>query len=318
MKRKGIDSIINTKFNNWLKSIDNEALVAKLKKNTIMTGGAIASLLQNEMPNDFDFYFRDYDTALAVATYYVGKFQEYSPKFKNTENTCKISVEEVVSAQDKEVKRVRIKVKSAGIASDDGDKDYQYFESVQDPGVIQQYVENSMDALENKEKEAEDNKPKYRPVFLSSNAVTLSDGVQLIIRFYGEPSEIHANYDFIHCTNYWTSWDKKVVYNEPAMVSLMTKELRYVGSKYPLSSLIRVRKFVGRGWQINAGQMLKMIMQVHALNLTNIGVLEEQLTGVDVAYFHQILDYLKEHPKNIEKPDEVDGLYLAEIIDKMF
>ena len=35
--------------------------------------------------------------------------------------------------------------------------------------------------------------------------LTLSGAVQLIIRFYGPPEEIHANYDFIHCTCCWQS-----------------------------------------------------------------------------------------------------------------
>src|SRR3546814_2766082 len=49
---------------------------------------------------------------------------------------------------------------------------------------------------------------------------------------------------------------------EPALDGLLRKELRYVGSKLPVCSLIRLRKFIRRGWVGNAGQILKMTMQV--------------------------------------------------------
>ena len=77
--------------------------------------------------------------------------------------------------------------------------------------------------------------------------------------------------------------------------------------------MIRMRKFVGRGWTINAGQILKAAMQVSALDLTDIKVLEDQLTGVDAAYFLEVLDKLREND-----PEKVNHAYLVEIIDRMF
>src|SRR3546814_17023564 len=127
--------------------------------------------------------------------------------------------------------------------------------------------------------------PTYRPVFMSTNAITLSDKIQIVLRFYGEADAIHENYDFVHCTNYWTSKDANLTLRQPALESLLCKELRYVGSKYPVCSVIRLRKFIRRGWVINAGQILKMMMQVSELDLTNPAVLQDQLTGVDSAYF---------------------------------
>lgn len=75
-----------------------------------------------------------------------------------------------------------------------------------------------------------------------------------MVRFHGDPAEIHENYDFVHCTNYWTSWERRVTLNQQALECIMTKELRYIGSKYPVASVFRVRKFIERGWTIGAGQ----------------------------------------------------------------
>jgi hypothetical protein len=97
------------------------------------------------------------------------------------------------------------------------------------------------------------------------------------------------------------------------MESILAKELRYVGSKYPICSVVRLRKFIARGWRINAGQILKMAMQISELDLTDISVLEDQLTGVDTAYFLQLIEKLKE-----KDPEKVNAAYLVEIIDRMF
>ena len=156
-------------------------------------------------------------------------------------------------------------------------------------------------------------KPSFRPVFLSTNAITLSDRVQIVLRFFGEPDAIHENYDFVHCTNYWTSWDNNLVLRQKALEALLARELVYIGSKYPVCSVIRLRKFIKRGWTINAGQILKAVMQISALDLTNIEVLQDQLTGVDCAYFCEVIAKLKE-----SDPTKVNAAYLIEIIDRMF
>src|SRR3546814_2858608 len=85
-----------------------------------------------------------------------------------------------------------------------------------------------------------------------------------------------------------SDWSSDVCSSD-LLESLLCKELRYVGSKYPVCSVIRLRKLIRRGWVINAGQILKMMMQVSELDLTNPAVLQDQLTGVDSAYFIELM-----------------------------
>ena len=95
----------------------------------------------------------------------------------------------------------------------------------------------------------------------------------------------------------------------------------YIGSKYPVCSVIRARKFIKRGWSINAGQYLKMCFQISKLDLSDISVLEDQLTGVDVAYFATLIDSLQAHSQKMKdegKEFKVDYGYIATIIDKIF
>lgn len=314
-KAKTIKTVIRKKVDAWLDSIEDQAVRDLAAKNTIITGGCIASMLLGEKVSDYDIYFRTRETAKAIADYYVARFD---PKFKNG-IPCKITVD--TQKED----RIRIVIKSAGIASEDGtEKEYEYFESpaasqaegyvgeiMPDKGEIEDtYEETERAALETGD---DDGKPKFRPVFMSTNAITLSHKVQLILRFYGSPDEIHTNYDFVHCTCYWQSWDSELVLRTAALEALLAKELRYVGSKYPICSLIRLRKFIRRGFTINAGQIIKMVMQVSELNLKDPNVLEDQLTGVDVAYFAEVIAKVREND-----PEKVNAAYLIEIIDRMF
>lgn len=313
MKGKTIKAAIRKKMDDWIASIEDEPLRDLVEKNAIVTGGCIASMLLNERVNDFDVYFRDKETTKAVADYYVARFQ---PAARNG-IPCKITVHDGGE-------RIKVVVKSAGIASEEGaEKEYRYFEArpegeaeayvgevMGDPGDIEDAYQETEELALNTEN---DGRPAYRPVFISTNAITLSHRIQIVLRFFGEPDDIHENYDFVHCTNYWTSRDEKLVLRPDALEALLARELRYVGSKYPVCSVMRLRKFIKRGWSVNAGQILKMMLQVSELDLSNPEVLEDQLTGVDSAYFLEVMTKVKE-----KDPTKVNAAYLVEILDRMF
>ena len=308
MNRRLIGKVLQKKHDDFVASITDENVRKLVEKNSIITGGSIASMLLGDRVNDFDYYFTDKETVLAVARYYVDLFNKAHPE---------VSVAPEVKEDEKG--RVKIWVQSAGITGEDEvEGAYKYFENFPDQEAMD-YIESVVqEADETDSVPMEDmEKGKYRPVFMSANAITLSNKVQLVIRFFGNPEEIHKNYDFIHCCNYWTSKDGKLVLNPGALESLLCKHLQYQGSLYPLCSVIRTRKFLKAGWYINAGQYLKMCFQISELNLSDLDVLEDQLTGVDAAYFHQVIRYCKERTQR--EPDfKVTAPYLVSIIDKIF
>jgi len=315
MKVKTISRILRLTFNKFVESIEDEKLREMVKENTIITGGAIVSMLLREKVKDYDLYFRTKEVAKAVAKYYVKKYLEQNPLDKISERSGRrISGVEVVDRDD----RIKIMVRSSGLLSESIQKEeYQYFETINDPGDPSQenFIEESMAVLKNlpgRPEGGEEGK-KYRPIFITSNALTLSNEIQLILRFYGEPEEIHKNYDFVHCISYWSSWDNNLVLNPKALEAILTKELIYQGSLYPICSIIRTRKFIARGWTCNAGQFLKMAFQVGELDLHDYKVLEDQLTGVDVAYFFQLLQMLKD-----VDPEKINSAFIAELVDKIF
>lgn len=316
LKSKTIKSVLRNKVNGWLATIKDEDLRRKCATEAIVTGGSIASMLLGEKVNDFDIYFRTKETVLAVAKYYVKEFEEQRKKQGGV--PVNIYVEELTDSQGRD--RVRVVVKSAGVAGEGQEQDYQYFEWADNDHEAGEYVGEAFDPLSDVQDIMDDAKEHlagdgdtYTPAFLSSNAISLRGKIQLILRFYGSPDDIHQSYDFIHCMNYWESGTGKLTLKAEALEALLSRTLVYAGSQYPLCSVIRTRKFIKRGWRINAGQYLKMAMQIAELDMTNHVTLEEQLTGVDVAYFAEVIQKIKD-----KNPEKVDAAYLTEIIDRMF
>lgn len=290
MKAKTIRATLVKKTDEWIATVEDDGLQKLLKRDVIVTGGAIASMLLKEPVNDFDIYFRTAETTKAAAEYYVAKF------IAATGHLMKVDTEDG---------RIRIVTGSGHRGETAGE-----VKTLADSGEIEDAYDEANDLALNAE---DDGKPKYRPVFMSTNAITLSHKVQIVLRFYGEADAIHENYDFVHCTNYWTAHDDKLILRQEALEALLSRELRYVGSKYPVCSIMRLRKFIKRNWTINAGQILKMVMQAAELDLKDPKVLEDQLTGVDSAYFCQLISAVKE-----KDPERINAACLIEIIDRMF
>ena len=58
-------------------------------------------------------------------------------------------------------------------------------------------------------------------------------------------------------------------------------------------------------------------MQLNTLDLTDVRVLEDQLTGVDTTYFQMMIDELRDH-MDATGADKVDSQYAMELINKLF
>lgn len=340
MNSKNIGKSLNSVLKKWVESIDNAEIRKTIKDNAIITGGALVSLLVGDEPNDYDVYFKTYDSCLAVAKYYANRWNEtHDTKVEVIEDTELFDVLGYESyfevgghrwTPEKEEskkkllddtsrqKRITCFIRSKGVAVEDGESPID--DSTEPQSEPQKSLDESGVAIQATEETAEEQpieKLKYRPRYFSSNAISLSDKIQLVIRFYGEVDKIHENYDFVHCTCSYDFKENKVDLPPKALEAIINKELYYSGSKYPLCSIIRTRKFIQRGWSINAGQYLKMCLQLNELNLKDMRVFKDQLAGVDSAYFEQAINAIQK--KKEEDPSfSVDNTYLFEVINRIF
>lgn len=312
MNSKNIIKVLNNKLFDWISNIDDDNLRKILRENIIVTGGSIVSLLNSETPNDYDIYLKTPEACLYVSYYYIKKMSEFYDDFTISltfSNNININVK---LSEFKTFNDILLNISQFNLNSLERIKIYFPSKGVFDVSKINTKTENVYENSSEDTEKSTENKDKYSVNYITSNAITLSDDIQIIIRFFGDINKIHENYDFIHCTCFYDWFNNKLELPQKALEAIINKELIYIGSKYPVSSLIRTRKFLKRGYTINAGQYIKMCYQVSKLNLDDINVLEDQLIGVDVIYFNDLLKNLKENNKDINYN------YLSDIIDKIF
>ncbi|MDX9802910.1 MAG: hypothetical protein RBS96_02625 [Dehalococcoidales bacterium] len=302
MKPKNIRRKLRGIFDEFLESIEDKDVAEDVSRNTIISGGAIVSLLQDTDPSDYDLYFTNKQTVLKVARYYVNKLNENSNKNRFGYKHKALLIDGAFNIQQQIIDqgeepwetamlkgftedRVKIVIRSDGVNIDLNDVDVE------------------------EEKEPKDK--KFQIKFVSTNAISLYGKIQLIIRFYGPPEEIHKNFDYVHCLSYWDTKDNLVL-NKDALSSILTKELIFTGSRYPLCSLFRLRKFIKRGWWISAGEILKIAMSLNELDLKDPIILEDQLIGVDTMYFFELIEMLR------EKEVQITSSYITTLVDRIF
>lgn len=335
MNQKNIKKHLRKKINDWLDTITDPELLLTIKANIIVTGGSIVSLLTGEEPHDYDIYFKTKKAVKDVAEYYV---REFNKRLRDIKYENKIGYRTqafVLDGANKEddianhsgwdwgssmlqveEDRIKIIIRSDGVATEDGNVVDDDTSTVEDLVALADSTPEKALEEDEMKKDKKDQK-KYRPVFLSPNAISLSDKIQLIVRFYGQADEIHENFDYLHCTSYYDFYSDELVLKAEALTSIINKELIYQGSRYPICSIIRLRKFLNRGWHINAGQILKMSFQISELNLHDPVILEEQLVGVDTMYFQVLIENIEKQIKN-DKNFQVTNKYFLSVIDKVF
>ena len=375
MNRHGISEKLNNVFNAYLKSIKDENVRNLVSKSTIISGGAIMSMLCDEEINDYDLYFKNKETALAVMQYYANLFNnaagnktnkdgfnpgimvidgekfrtEYLKKYLT--GLCNLEINTYIHDDNllqitfpdfrlpmlykiTPPERIRVYISSRGILN--ASEVAKAYDSIPDERVVEDQPDahgrvedifgeaEALDTVDNLTIANSTNMVreilgskinKYFPVFFSSNAITLKGKIQLIFRFYGEPETIHENFDFIHCTNYYDCSKRKLVLNNKALESILTKQLYYNNSVFPVSTLFRIRKFMKRGFNISAGEIFKIAYHVSKLDLDDVAVLEEQLAGVDSAYFQSFLAKIKRIKANGK---DLTDTVIGNLIDKIF
>jgi len=103
---------------------------------------------------------------------------------------------------------------------------------------------------------------KFKVNLITDNAVNLSDKVQLVIKFNGSPDEVVKNFDWQHIKSYFIYPDTLVIPDDTYRL-LVEKELVYTGSEYPLSSLMRVKKYIKKGWSVSNQTIVNIALDFH-------------------------------------------------------
>ncbi len=130
-KASTIRKLLKRKIDEVCESITDPDIKTIFKRDAIVSGGAIASFLQGDQPNDYDIYFSNIETTERVAKYYVDKFNEAVGKLATAPGVKDyvpvVRREKRVNIKGNEEERVVIFMKSAGVAGESQEV-YDYFE----------------------------------------------------------------------------------------------------------------------------------------------------------------------------------------------
>lgn len=185
MQIKTIQKSIQNKLNEWLSSISDENLRILIKENILVSGGSITSMLLNEDVNDFDIYIKDIKALEKLTEYYVDKFDIKILRGWEKENLMESYNTGILAYDENYKNQFTVAVNNL--------KDDQ----------IKLFILNIGGLKCNSEATTEE-KLKYIPLYFSPNAISLSNKIQIVLRFHGDSTQIHKTFDFIHATNYFT------------------------------------------------------------------------------------------------------------------
>lgn len=126
--------------------------------------------------------------------------------------------------------------------------------------------------------------------FFGNKSITLKRGemiYQFILRFYGDPKQMMDDtFDFQHCKIAYDLATKEYIASQETWEALSKRELHYVNSFYPVSSLKRLYKYGGRGFKWNNDEYVKIVRDIHKVDTDNKFVMEDQLIG-----YYEDFDY---------------------------
>lgn len=246
MQAKTIKRIIVTKIEEWLATITDERLRLDVKKNLILSGGSITNMYLNETVNDYDIYIQDISVLKRLVTYYIRTIYKHTKDgilYTNDDTNDMCYILDGWLSKDSLVNTLGL---AGYIDKNNLDEKigsiYSAIRTIK-PNQIKMYFCGNLGYKNEKKKE---DIGKYEVMYISSNSISLSDDIQIVTRFPGSVEEIHKTFDYIHATNYYTT-ETGIVTNKEALESILTKQLKYQGSQYPLTSIIRMKKFIKRG-----------------------------------------------------------------------
>ena len=90
-------------------------------------------------------------------------------------------------------------------------------------------------------------------IFISGNGTSIK--VQLVTKFFGTPEDVTSKFDFEHCMSYYR-WDQPIEVKSDLILkrSLVFNEF----CENPLSSILRLHKFLSQGWVIKKEEIIKI------------------------------------------------------------
>jgi hypothetical protein len=111
--------------------------------------------------------------------------------------------------------------------------------------------------------------------------------------FVGTPELVVPHFDFTVSMCAYEPEKRTFHYDTKFMEHLAARTLVYnPDSKNPLSTMVRVKKFLARGYSISGVEMVKLGLAINNLQIKTYKDLKEQLEGIDTVLLKELTDAL--------------------------
>lgn len=116
---------------------------------------------------------------------------------------------------------------------------------------------------------------------------------QVIFKVTGEPEQIINGFDFTVCAGAYDFKSDKFILHDDFLRDLAQRKLYYIGSAYPIASMVRVRKFLNKGFDIPGTEIIKLSLDIHNLKIETMQDLKDQLYGIDAVILSEFLEKIE-------------------------
>ena len=132
---------------------------------------------------------------------------------------------------------------------------------------------------------------------------------QLIIlpELFGDPKTIFGYYDFTVCmAAYQFTEDGKeegFIFGDDFFKHIGQRRLVFhTGTMFPICSMLRVMKYIKKGFFITGMEILKIGLSIHSLKMDTYADLRRQLQGIDTAFLADLTAQMKpDEPLGVKK-----------------
>lgn len=190
-----------------------------------IAGGAITSLMIGETPRDWDFWATDIEHAKLAIETLANKNSKYR---QHIEIDFVDNGNNVGYANISLTEIYRAKCNLHNLASESGGAIYY---SDGDLTISQYAFTATLNGLQH----------------------------QLVLKQIDQPSIVTSGFDFEHCKAYYNIHDGLVMSNK-TRDAIKDRRLVYSGNKNAFVSLLRMKKFVDRGWKIGRADAINIVL----------------------------------------------------------
>lgn len=116
--------------------------------------------------------------------------------------------------------------------------------------------------------------------------------VQFIKAVTGAPDAVIGKFDFTICQGAFLP-DQSFILGECFLQHLSQRRLVFnLAAEFPICSLYRTRKFIGRGFQFSGIEAIKLGLSIQKLKIDTYADLKKQLLGIDTSFLKELTDSL--------------------------